>query len=255
MAAAASPLYLDWTFWSFVVAGIAVLLSQLPPIRTYLGKGRLVLENHGAIQLLHMVGYGNAALYISVRNLGRQPVRVVGYRLSFVREEGAPFFLEGAMYFVAPGDKTPVLLVPFTLQPGEEWGHMVTFQVRLERQADRRLGELRAALRRDIEAKIHANRGTEVEGDLVVADDANVQPLLRLFEERFTWKPGEYRLDVQVKTQEHADVNARSRFTLFESDEEELRSYVEDYKFGLGPAVDSERHKGIFPRLTPEVRE
>jgi hypothetical protein len=34
----ATPLYMDWSFWAVVVAFIAMLLSQLPPIHVLLKK-------------------------------------------------------------------------------------------------------------------------------------------------------------------------------------------------------------------------
>jgi hypothetical protein len=164
----------------------------------------------------------------------------------------APVLVNGVSYFLRPEDTSPVLLVPFTIRPGEEWGHIVTFQRLLERQQGRRVAELRTALRRDIGAKVDARRGTPAEArGLVAADPQNVEPLLAEFRQTFVWQPGEYRVEVLVRASEGADVTNLSRFTLFESDTEELRSYTDDYKYGFGPAVEHSRHKGVFPRLTP----
>ena len=40
------PLYLNWSFWAVVVAVIAVILSQIPPIKELIKKVTLDLEKN-----------------------------------------------------------------------------------------------------------------------------------------------------------------------------------------------------------------
>jgi hypothetical protein len=247
---AGTPFYIDWTFWSFAAAGVAIVLSQLPPLRQVFGKGKLRVEVHGRIQLTHMVGYPNAGLYISLRNVGARSVRVSSVGLQFLREGAQVAAIHAAQYFVAPTDQKAVLLVPFSVEPSEEWGHVVLFQQNLTRQEDRRLGAMRWALRADISAKVEQQRRLPPEERLLaVADDHNVMPLVQLFHNTFPWQPGEYEMRLTISTSGGSDVVKQFRLTLFESDTQELTSYVDDYKYGFGPAIDHERHKGVFPTL------
>ena len=244
---------MDWTFWSFVVAGVAVVLSQLPPLRDLLGPGRATLEVHGRIQLQHMIGYPNSAVYLSVSNVGRRSVRITAIDLLFSRGGQEICRLDGVQYYVDPKDVKPILLVPFTLPGGGEWGHTVTFNQSLDPQEEKKLGGLRSALRMNIVRKVEErNRNDPEDKALVVADEAVLRPLLDVFEEQFTWNVGEYQVEIRVHSSNAKGATAsRFRFTVYESDAAELRGYASEYKFGYGPAIDVEHHRGVWLKLTP----
>ena len=85
----------------------------------------------------------------------------------------------------------------------------------------------------------------------VSADDANVSPLLEMFEKKFRWKSGEYSVTLRIKTDpENLVTEKKFRITLFESDSLELRSYSNDYAYGFGVSLDSKRHLGLLIPLS-----
>ncbi len=216
-----------------------------------IGRRQLKMEVHGRIHVTHMVGYPNAQLYVSLRNVGRRPVRVSRITLTFSHASGNSFTVPSQQHFVALADAKPVLLVPTTLISGEEWGHVVVFFTPLSQQEERHVAGLRAALRRDLFTKINAREriAPEDKSDLE-ADPVHVEPLLALFRQHFPWLVGEFNLVVRVES-DGPDLSQRYRFTVFEAEEQELRSYTESYKFGYGVAFDSDRHLGMLIPLFP----
>ena len=70
---AATHLYRDWTFWSFVVAALALATSLAGPLRRLLKATRLVMEVHQMIALDQRLGNPQANLYIDLRNAGGFP--------------------------------------------------------------------------------------------------------------------------------------------------------------------------------------
>lgn len=64
MANETIPLYLDWSFLAVVVAAIAIVLSQLPPVHLWFRSARLDIEPYSRIHITHRVGNPNIQLHL-----------------------------------------------------------------------------------------------------------------------------------------------------------------------------------------------
>jgi hypothetical protein len=116
VSAASGSFYLDWQFWSAVVALLALALSQLPPVYLWFRPRRLDVEVHSRLLLTHKVGNPNVSMYVSIANTGGRELRVRGMRLS-VSRDGKPLgVLPAQTYFETPSSQSSVLFVPFTLK-------------------------------------------------------------------------------------------------------------------------------------------
>jgi len=115
---ATDPFYLDWNFWTALLALAAIVLSQLPPVRLLLRPRRLEVEVHSRINITHKVGNPNASLVVSIRNTGGRDLRIKGLSLSVSRDGKPVTNMPGAHYFETPSSQALVLFVPFTLKPG-----------------------------------------------------------------------------------------------------------------------------------------
>ena len=82
---AQSPFYLDWTFWAVVVAFLALVLSQLPPIHIMFQRAKLDVEAYSRIHLTHKIGNPNAQLHLIVSNVGGREVKVKSIALHLKR--------------------------------------------------------------------------------------------------------------------------------------------------------------------------
>lgn len=240
--------YLDWKFWSAVAAWFALILSQLPPIRTLLKSAKLDVEAYSRVFLTHKVGNPNAQLHLIISNTGGRELRIKKISLGFQHEGKSEFTLPAQNYLQAPADKDTVLLTSFKLKPNEEWAHLVNFLNYFSRKDEKNFKQLSATLREDIGKKRNLPQNKDV---LVEADAENVQPLVKFFESRFNWLPGEYVLKLNIEAEpERASITRHYRITLFESDSKELEDYRNDYKFGDGIYYDSAKHTGVIVPLT-----
>jgi hypothetical protein len=242
------PFYLDWKFWSVAVAVIALILSQLPPIHILLRRAKLDVEVYNRMLLTHKVGNPNAQLHLIISNPGGRELRIKGIALRLRRGKEDEFVLPAQNYLQSPGDKEAVLLTSFKLKPKEEWAHIVNFLNFFSRQDEKSYRQLESNLRQDILIKRNALVDQNI---IATANDENVQPLLKFFESKFRWLPGEYELTLQIQVEpERASLSRRYRITLFESDSKELTDYRDDYKYGFGVCLDSQRHVGVIVPLT-----
>lgn len=70
---------------------------------------------------------------------------------------------------------------------------------------------------------------------LYEADPRFLQQVMQFFNNHFMWNRGEYTGTVTVHAEpSKATTSNKFRFTLFESEANELRKYSESYKYGLG---------------------
>jgi len=244
MAQAASvPFYLNWTFWAVVIAGIAVILSQLPPLYDLLKRSKLNLGLYSRILITHKVGNPNVLFHVIISNVGGKVVRIKGAKIILKHDGNIVATLPAQNYFKEPNDTTSVLFTPFRLKPREDWTHGVNFLKYFSREDEKKYRSAELKLKANIFSK---RPFPEYKDRLVEADPEYVQPFIEMHKALFKWQPGEYELHVSIEAvPERAGIQKKYRFTLFESDSDELAKSLDEYKFGDGIYWLSDRLKGV----------
>ncbi len=237
---AATPVYLDWTFWAFVVAAIAVVLSQLPPLYSVLRRPKLEVEAYRYLALSHTAGNPNVQLYLILTNAGGGEIKIKNMSMEFKRGEKT-FTVAAQNYLAQPNDTQVVMFASPKLKQDQEWRHVTNFLNFFSKEEEREYRRLRFDLRKDILAKreVLANKD-----QIVHADDKYVAPILAFYEKRFFWEAGEYKVKLRVEADpEKVSVDRNFRFTIFESDSQLLRDHTKSYSAGAGilfTAADNE---------------
>lgn len=249
-AAAASHFYADWTFWSSFIAFVALAVSVAPYVVRWLTPARLEVDVFETVALTHKIGNSNAQLHCVLRNVGGRRIKISQFTATVTRDGQHPQRLPARTYLQSANDANALLFTPLSLAPGDAWSHLVNFYRNFDREDDRRYRDLEYALRADISRKL-AERPAGEKG-LVEGDENHVTPLLEMFERKFEWQPGQYEIEVALQTNpKKATVSQRYRFTLFESDTEELRKLALDYKIGAGVFFpNADRRNWVFPSVT-----
>lgn len=223
------PFYLDWKFWSFAVSFTALVVSVLPHLKRFT-KAKLVGDVYQHMAVTHKVGNPNAQLFVMLTNSGGKSLRIKNISLD-VKHGDIAFAMSGVSYFRQSGDKDPLLLTPFRLSQGAEWGHLVAFHPVLSQQDQRVFKTFQGEIRKNIVKK---REGLPADSPLVEADADVLAPALAYFDKKFKWEPGEYEMTLRIAT-EPANVflPKRLRMTIFESDSLELRQGRNDLKHGF----------------------
>lgn len=213
---------------------------------------RLEVEVHSRVLVTHRVGNPNVGLVVGLTNSGGRALRIRSLRLDLSRDGKPLVSLPAQNFFETPSSTSSVLLVPFSLKPGENWVHAVNFLNFFDRQTEKHYRECQYALNADIRQKIEARpKGIE---DMVAADEKVVTPFLDLFSELFVWQTGEYIISLSVTTEPgSASYSKLYRFTLYESDTDELRRQTDDYRYGGGITFEVERPLAVSVQLTEHV--
>jgi hypothetical protein len=250
MAVNTVPFFADWQFWSFVLASIAVILSQLPPVRLWFKPRRVEVEVHSRLLVTHKVGNPNLGVYLGIRNTGGRELRVSSVAVSVSRDGRLLSTLPAQNFFETASSQNTSLFVPFSLRPGDSWSHLVNFLHLFDRTTEKLFRESVSAMSADIREKLELR--PESDKALVKAKPELVKPFTDMFGNMFIWTPGEYVIELVVTTDPSTAAFRRSyRFTLYESDSAELKSHTDDYPFGAGLTYSVERHTGVLVPLSP----
>jgi len=62
--------YENWAFWTVLIAAIAIILSQIPPIHILWKKAKLDIELYSRIIVTHKVGNPNLLCPLILSNVG-----------------------------------------------------------------------------------------------------------------------------------------------------------------------------------------
>ena len=245
------PIYLDWTFWAFVVAALALILSQLPSVPVLLRRAAITLQPYDRLNVTHYLGNPNINLHVQLRNTGGRAVRVSSLSLEITRDDGKTMTLPAQSFTRPEGPAGTLIFTPFTLEVNKEWANFVSFFVVFSAADERESKRLAKDLRADINAKLLAFRlRGEESKDFVEAEPARVEPLLAFFREHRFWQPGEFsaRL-IATCDPSRASVTRRFRYTLFESDVQDLDEHTLRYKNGFGVYLTDAQVIEVYPRI------
>lgn len=249
-AVSATPFYRDWTFWSSAIAFVALAFSVGPLIWKWLRPPKLELHLYDRIALTHKVGNPNLQAHFIVRNVGGREVRVTSVTASITRDGGLPSTLPALNWQIGPGQT--LVFTPFTLRSRDQWANLLNFIAPWGRENEQRYRRLQYALQTDIDQKA-AQRPPANNNQLVEADPTLVAPLIEMYQNNNNrWQAGQYELAIVVTTPlKRVRAEQRYRFTLFETDAEELRLLTEDYKWGFGIHLNNPmRDASVYPEVT-----
>ncbi|WP_454691865.1 hypothetical protein [Achromobacter aloeverae] len=225
--------YAKLDFWQMAIAGAALFLSQLPPVRAWFGRARLSVEPYSRIALHTELGHPHIQMSFLLTNTGRHPVRVERVKIKITRDEFQRD-LQVQSYLEKSTDTQALLFTPFTIPPGGEWTHIVNCFNHLPRDAQRLTSQAVGRLRSNVIERVgqapRADNGPMVEGDTEL-----VTPLTAMFDAAFSWSAGEYSAELSIETNRRsANTSSKFRFTLFESESEALRLWRDEIKYGNG---------------------
>lgn len=246
-----APFYFDWTFWAAVVAVLALVLSQLPPVRVLLRQTRLSMQPYDRLNVTHWLGNPIVNLHVQLLNTGGRPVRVRSLGLELSPDEGAKFSLPAQTYSRADGTPGSFLFTPFSLEPDKEWANFVGFVAPFSMNDERTSKQLIKELKADISVKLRDQpQEARDRKELVEGDAKRVEKLQEFFKSNMRWRSGEYTAVLKLQCDpEQASQVRKFRFTLFEADIQELDERVSRYKIGAGVYFTDTEQMEVYPRI------
>jgi hypothetical protein len=225
--------YQDWPFWMLVVATITTILSQVPPIRVLIKKAKIELDLYSKIAITHKIGNPNLQLHLMISNSGGRKIRIKNIEATIKRDNKELAKLPAQNYLQNQNDTNTLLFTPFSLKPEEEWSHIVNFLNFFDRKQESEYLQYEKEMLSNFRKKQpHSDKESK---ELIELDSTVVKPFYDLFKKYFIWHAGEYVITVNICTDRpKANLTKNYRFTIFESQEQQLKIITEHFKYGGG---------------------
>jgi len=171
--------------------------------------------------------------------------------LAVTRDDGPNAALPAQGFARTETPTAELILTPFVLERDQEWANFVHFFVPFSTADERESKRLTKDLRTDIVAKLRVQTPeAKARNELVEADPDRVEPLVAFFRAHRFWQPGEYSARLTVRCEpSRASVERRFRFTLFESDVQDLDERASRYKYGAGVYFTDAEQTEVYPRV------
>ncbi|PSV62465.1 hypothetical protein C9J48_10905 [Photobacterium profundum] len=239
--------FTDPKVWSVVIAALAVVLSQFPPIYQLIRRGKLELDVYEKAHITHSLGNPNLQFHLILNNVGGRAVTVKSIEAE-VKLESEPTNIIKAQNFIKSNESNgQVLLTKFKLKSGEEWAHLTNFFNDFAKSEEKKSKLFSKRARDELTEKFKVKNSTQ---EMVELEEDLVNEIQSFFDDKFIWQHGEYIINIVVKcTDEKQNISKKFRFTLFESDSDELREYSQKYKYGEGIIFPSKTDVGVVTKL------
>ena len=244
-------LFGDLKFWAIVISIVSLAFSTYPTIRNWWKGKMLQIEPQDAVMLSHKWGYTNINWALTLINSGGVTIRIKKIHL-VLKKDGELFKVPMRNFFRTSDAKTPSLYSSITLKPGEEATHVFCFFHKLPRSEEKAIREIISQANHEFSQPIEGSSGDsykflqprKLSEEIINKIDA-------IFKANFLLKCGEYEISVHAQDENDNNIASRtSRFTIFESDERDLRSITERYPSGDGVTYHSEQNAWFATNLT-----
>jgi len=256
--------------WKAIVALLALILSQLPPIRQMIKGKRLRMSVADLAQFTHVFGNTNLSLWIDLENNGAKTITISRINCLLKREEQTIQTLTARTFWLTESlstEKPLELPLPeIALKPGDRWSGFLHFwdTNAWSKAIQGKIKSIIVRMRDDIALKA-AIRDKEMEAipstirPLVEADSSLMQEINDVLRSLKKIEEGDYEIIVAAY-ESNAPSPLKSLgfdFTFFETDIKDIFEDTADYKYGFGVHLPSSKTKfiQIYLRAMREKKE
>ncbi len=237
--------FLNLNFWSLIVAFFALLVSLFPHIKHLLKGKKIDLDIHRKIIVYHWVGFPSLNIHLGLFNKGGTKVNIKSINLKITKDGNLVTTLKCQGFFETSVSQTANTFFPFDLPADDSWTHLCWFAMDIDRNREQKAKNAIVAVDMNIAEKIRANA---VNSQPIEAESELVDHLVSLHNQNFIWETGEYFAEIQVETNPVVNISKKFRFTLYETEVNELNNYTLEYKYGF--AYGHQKNKFVFSQIS-----
>jgi hypothetical protein len=218
----------DTRFWTVIISLTSLLISLYPSIRAKIKGSKLSIEVNNTISLSHKYGLTNVQWPLTFINDGGTDVRIKKISIKLTRND-KQVVLPAQSYYRTSESSSPVMFSSIKLKPGEEISHNFVFFPLLDRQEERTIRALESR------AKIETAPDHSLISAPKLVSPVTLSQLTEFYKRNFDLKHGDYQIELVIATSTPTKIPTyKFRFTIFEGDEDDLRSTTNGYVSGYG---------------------
>lgn len=230
-----NPWYREPSAWGSIVAVVALVLSQLPPIKTWFSSPRIQTYIGGRLSLPHEVGIPKYDLMISLRNESDRSVVLSDLTLTVNYPDGASKSAMASDVMMLSIPSINFRSYPFTLismPPGSTWEGSVIFSRKLTPAEVEEVAKIRLQIYKSMNKDDNFSQFDRKV--LTRADPSVVQLAQKFFNKQFDLDKGEYKATISASVDGAPRILKTFGFVLYDYHIETIRSQVADFSLGHG---------------------
>lgn len=243
-----------WTAISSIVAIIALILSQIPPIKTWFKIKKPLITTSPSLSISHYFGSPDIILYISLENESSQPIKIKKMELSIKKLRYEVITIDAFTVFEKLDSPIQKAFSPFTIKSESEWSHNVKFFSPFKNSDEKEYKRLfydtrdhfnkkqKLAQNEKTESIINQTQPTEIPDNLS-------RELDEFYKSNIFWEEGDYEITLNIITGDNSTSSSTNfSILLLERDIIELNDVFSRYKYG-NTIIYPENNAYIFPMI------
>lgn len=245
------PWYKRTAVWTVLISMIAMILSQLPPIGTWILSPKVSAEVGSRIGLPNSMGIPGFQVFLDIKNTGNATISVSSLLLDLTYPNGTLKHLSAQSYAKLVSGQSTAIDFPITsiaLNVGSNWSELVSFYADFTPSDEEATSKLRLQISQDIISKL-AQRGWPA-GGLATAAEPLVAEASQFFDKKFDLDKGKYAVSIKCSVNGKEVVLKQANFTLYDYHIAMIKSQKEDYKYGAGIYFPVNQPKHVWALLS-----
>lgn len=242
------------SFFSVVIAGLALVLSQFPPIRSWIPHTNLQIqcaEKLGIINELGFIGYG---LFLELDNDGNTLIEVEEISLKIKSPSNQiNVYKAKSLATISGSSISPYFPVTaLEVKENERWLGAVNFRKKISSTEDEIFYKMKLKVSKDISDKWQnkswedENPNSNVEISAESAYEVN-----NFFKSNFDLRKGQYEGTLEIKVKgKSKPFTYNFRYDIFEYHFEIFKAQLSDYKYGYGIIFPILREKKVYVTIS-----
>jgi len=246
------------TAWlSLVVAVIALVLSQFPPIPSYFASPHISFTAKG-LHIKHSLGLLSLTPYLHINNSGKARSTISKIELILAKQNHLSFrrTLFAQFYYLEPSTlalnqaPTPIPFSNIAIPSGETWGAYVDFHKSLSNAEKIQFADISEKVNEEIQAGF-SNKPPSVKELVKISDDLFGKIKSISDEQLESFQVGQYTLRFNLFDDSNSEIVAKKcySFAVFEHHLNIIRTITDQYQTGAGILFMTPAQKGFYVDL------
>jgi hypothetical protein len=243
--------YKQTAVWGLALSVTAMVLSQLPPIKSWIASDKVATEISSRLGLPNTLGIPAFQVFIDLKNSGNRPISITNLVLDITYPNGTVRRVKAQSYSKIVSGQTNSIEFPITsiaLNPGLNWSELVSFYSDLSPSDEEAINRIRLQISQDHFSKIQARGGQY--GPLVTANESIVAEATQFFDKKFDLEKGTYSVTIKCAVNGREVMLKQASFTLYDYHITTIKSQKEDFKFGAGIYYPTNQPKQVWALLS-----
>jgi hypothetical protein len=246
----ATKWYRQTAFWAVIISVIALILSQLPPIRTWIPNQDVKIEVGNRIGFPSNMGIPGYQILVDLKNTGNRSLTISNLGLEVTYPNGTAKRVDAISYIkILPGQSEPQSfpITSIKLNAGEGWTEMVGFTATPSPSEEEEINRLRLQIYQSYLSKVKAMSPSQYNPSFPIEVDSKVvAEASNFFNQKFDLEKGIYKAAVICDINGRKATLKKFEFTLYDYHINMYKSQAEDYKYGWGVYAPPDPNKQIW---------